>query len=219
MHEVLNNFYKKIYVIHWKKLKERKIYLTAKFQEFGILDRVEWVDQYDSDEDFEYENPFGLNKKVIAVILSHLYCYKEQLKHKYNHILILEDDLDFGHLRINQFLNQAASEFVELNGDLAFLSTCCNQHVKNAKAPKLLYYDPSYVTRCTGAYIVNMRCAERLIASMVPFHGVDVVLDKMLPHLNLRCLWSSVAIRQGSETGLYKSAFEGIRDHKGDYLP
>ena len=42
----LVSFYNKIYVIHWKILKERKEYLLSKFKEFEISHLVEWVELY-----------------------------------------------------------------------------------------------------------------------------------------------------------------------------
>lgn len=214
----LDSFYDKIYVIHWKPLKDRKEYLLSKFKEFGITDKVEWVDQYETENDVkDIPNPFNLNKKILAVNASHLYCYKEQLKNQYKHILILEDDIDFEYIDLIKFLNQSADEFVKLDGDLAFLSSCCGLNVYNAKPPDLLYYNPEFITRCTGAYIVNLRCVEKMIASIVNFHAIDRVLNFMIPHMKLRVLWSGLYLKQGSENGKYQSTMVEIRDKDGNY--
>ena len=203
----IDDFYEKIYVIHWKPLKDRKKYLTEQFQKLNILDKVIWVDQYEKEKDVKiFENPFQIHPKLLAVNMSHFYCYKDQLKNKYNNILILEDDIDFGYFDILIYLNQVAKEFKELDGDLAFLSTCCGLKVENPKPPQLLYYHKDYVTRCVGAYIVNLRCVEKLIASMVNFHAIDRVLNYIIPHMNIRVLWSAIPIKQGTETGKYPSS-------------
>lgn len=214
----ITNFYEKIYVIHWKPLVKRKNYLTEEFKKLNLSDRVVWVEQYESEKDIEkYPNPFKIHPKLMAINMSHLYCYKDQLKNKYQNILILEDDIDFGSLNIPIYLNQVADEFKELDGDLAFLSTCCGLKVKKPKPPKLLYYNKNYVTRCTAAYIVNLRCVEKLIASMINFHAVDRILNYIIPHMNIRVLWTAIPIRQGTETGKYPSSMIELRDSNGNY--
>ena len=214
----LDSFYQQIYVIHWKPLKERKTYLEDIFEKHNLTKLVTWVDQYESKNDLKgVKNPFNLNKKLLMVNLSHLFCYNDQIKNKYKNILIFEDDIDFEYLDIISYLNQAAKEFQELDGDIAFLSNCCGLEVKNAKPPKLLYYHPSYVTRCCAAYIVNEKCVEKLSNSVINCHAIDRVLNAMIPLLNLRCLWSGLAIKQGSETGKYTSALIDIRDKDGNY--
>jgi hypothetical protein len=58
----LVSFYNKIYVIHWKILKERKEYLLSKFKEFEISHLVEWVELYQDEKSLEkIKNPFDIN--------------------------------------------------------------------------------------------------------------------------------------------------------------
>jgi len=215
----INKFYEKIYIIHWKPLKERKEYLSKKLEQLNFSHLVEWVDQYETEENLHgIKNVFKLNPRLLAVNMSHIYCYEEQIKHQYKNILILEDDIDFGELDILTYLDQVAFEFQQLDGDIAFLSTCCGLKVKKLKPPTLLYYDKNYVTRCMGAYVVNLRCAEKLIAMCTNYHAIDRVLNYSLPLINVRVLWSGLPIRQGSETGKYKSSFPlEIRDANGNY--
>lgn len=214
----IDDFYEKIYIIHWKPLVERRKYLENAIKEFDLEEKIVWVDQYETDNDIShFKNPFNINKKLIAVNMSHVYCYEDQIKNNYKNILIIEDDIDLEYINLNMFLNQCAKEFIELDGDIAFLSTCHDLKVKNPKPPKLLYYDPLYTTRCTGAYIVNIKCTEKLLSASINFDAIDIVLNKILPHLNLRILWSAVSLKQGSETGRYKSAMLEIRNPDGTY--
>jgi GR25 family glycosyltransferase involved in LPS biosynthesis len=216
----LSSFYSKIYIIHWKPLKERKEYLVSMFKHFGIDDLVEWVDQYETEKDLiNFQNPFNINKKILAINHSHIYCYKQQIQNNYKNILILEDDIDFETINLPLYLNQCADEFVELDGDIAFLSSCCGIKIENPTPPKLLYYNQSYVTRCMGAYITYIRCAEKLISLVnTNFHAIDRILNYILPHVDIRVLWSSVILKQGSETGKYKSSLMEIRDKFGNYV-
>lgn len=215
----IENFYSKIYIIHWKPLTDRKKYLEEKLKEFGLTHLVEWVDQYDKPETVKnIKNAFHINPRLLCVNQSHIYCYKQQIKHKYKHILILEDDIDFESINFRTYLEQTAFEFEKLDGDVAFLSSCCGMEVKDKKPPTLLYYDPSYITRCTGAYIINLRCVESLlIAAKVNCHAIDRILNYFLPRMKIRVLWSGLIIKQGSETGKYKSSFLDIRDEHGNY--
>ena len=76
----LKDFYSKIYIIHYKPLTDRKNYLVSKFEEFGLTDMVEWVDQFETDDEVKkIKNPFNLPKKLLAVNAAHMYCYKNQL--------------------------------------------------------------------------------------------------------------------------------------------
>lgn len=216
---ILSDFYKRIFVIHWKPLVERREYLTSKFKEYNLEDRVEWVDQYETEDDVKgIKNPFNIHKRILAINQSHLYCYKKQIEKGYDNILILEDDIDFEFLNVVEYLNICAKEFVDLDGDVAFLGSCCELKVKNPKPPQILYYDPSYGSRCTGAYIVNIRCSDKLYkAGSLNCHAIDRVLDGLIPLLSIRCLWSGLPIRQGSETGKYSSSVIDIRDKNGNY--
>lgn len=39
----------------------------------------------------------------------------------------------------------------------------------------------------------------------------------VIPYLDIRCLWSGLELKQGSETGKYPSASVNIRDKFGNY--
>jgi GR25 family glycosyltransferase involved in LPS biosynthesis len=214
----LVSFYNKIYVIHWKILKERKEYLLSKFKEFEISHLVEWVELYQDEKSLEkIKNPFDINKKVLGVNLSHIYCYQQQIKNKYKNILIFEDDVDFEYIHLIKYLNQVAEEFIELNGDVAFLGSCLDLKPSNIKPPQILYYDKNFGSKSCNAYIVNLKCTEKLMNCVINFHAIDVIFNKIIPSLNIRCLWSGLELKQGSETGKYKSAFSDIRDEYGNY--
>jgi GR25 family glycosyltransferase involved in LPS biosynthesis len=217
----LSNFYEQIYIIHYRPLTERKEYLVSQFKELKIEDKVKWIDFYESEKDVsDIENTFNLSSKLLCVNNSHLFCYKDQIKNNYKNILIFEDDIDFGTLDIISYLNQASKEFIELDGDIAFLSDCCNQvRYMDLKPPQLLYHHPKYATRCCGAYIVNIRCTLKLIKlTSINFHAIDRMLDYLIPPIKIRCLWSGLPIKQGSETGKYKSEFIDLRDGEGNYI-
>lgn len=216
----LSDFYEQIYIIHYKPLTERKEYLVSKFKELKIEDKVKWVDFYETDKDVTHvENTFNLTPKLLRVNTSHIFCYKDQIKNNYKNILIFEDDIDFETIDVISYLNQVAKEFAELDGDVAFLSDCCNQvRYMDLKPPQLLYYHPNYATRCCGAYVLNIRSALKFIKiTSVNFHAIDRMLDYLIPAIKIRCLWSGLPLKQGSETKKYKSEFIDLRDEEGNY--
>jgi GR25 family glycosyltransferase involved in LPS biosynthesis len=214
----LDSFYEKIYIIHWKPLKERREYLNSIFKQYNLKNLIHWVDQYETLDDIKnIKNVFNLNPKVLMVNLSHLFCYNDQIKNNYENVLILEDDVDFEHLDVISYLNQASEEFKNLDGDIAFLSTCCGLKVEKVTPPQLLYYNKNYITRCCGAYIVNKRCVEKLSKCVINCHAIDRILNALIPLIDVRCLWSGLPLKQGSETGKYASALLNIRDSSGNY--
>jgi len=212
----LNSFYNKIYIIHYKPLTDRKEYLLNKLNQFNLSSLVEWVDQFDPK--IYSKNVFNLHNRIMAANEAHCYCYEQQLKNNYQNILILEDDVDFENLNIISYLNKAAEDFIKLDGDIAFLGTCCGLTVRNINDSQLLYYDPNYGSRSTGAYIVNIRCTLKILeCSKLNCHAVDRMLGVLIPIINIRCLWAGLPLKQGSETGKYKSSIVEIRDQKGNY--
>jgi ATP-dependent DNA ligase len=63
----LDSFYEQIYVIHWKPLKERRIYLEDIFEKNNLTKIIMWVDQYETENDLkDVKNPFNLNKKLLS---------------------------------------------------------------------------------------------------------------------------------------------------------
>jgi GR25 family glycosyltransferase involved in LPS biosynthesis len=214
----ISSFYDKIYVIHWNVLTERKEYLLSKFKEFELDHLVEFVELYQDEKSTEkLKNPFDINKKVLAVNMSHVFCFKQQIEKQYNNILIFEDDVDFEYIHLTKYLNQVADEFVKLNGDVAFLGSCKDLKPKNITPPNILYYDPSYGSKSCNSYIVNIKCTKKLIDCIINFHAIDIIFNQIIPFLNIRCLWSGLELKQGSETGKYTSAFVNIRDEYGNY--
>lgn len=202
----LTDFYKKIYVVHYTPLVDRKRYLVQKFKELGLEDRVEFVEKYQDISELEgVTTPYTAIPRIMCINLAHIYCYEEQLKNNYDHILILEDDTYLDTFEPISFLNKVAEEFVENDGDVAFVGTCCGMKVETPIPGKTLYYNPDYTTRCAGAYVLNKRCVQTIIDTINHYASIDHILNPVITENKLRCLWSYPAFEQGSENGKYKS--------------
>ena len=83
----------KIFVIHYKKLIERKKFILSQFEKHNITD-YEFI-EIDRDELYKHDiSMFQSNYDncQIAISLSHFYAYK-QISEKYYNGLIFEDDV------------------------------------------------------------------------------------------------------------------------------
>jgi GR25 family glycosyltransferase involved in LPS biosynthesis len=83
----------KIFVIHYKKLINRKNHILEQFKKHNIND-YEFIEIDREDLDKQDISMFKENysKSQIAISLSHFYAYKE-IRDKYDHGLIFEDDV------------------------------------------------------------------------------------------------------------------------------
>ena len=197
----------KIYIIHYKYLEDRKIYLDEKLRdikipyEFIISDKesdsikLDNVDKYYKHDYTIFER--HLTKGEISVSISHFDVYKKILEDKnINNALIIEDDALF----TENFLENLQEIFNELSDeyDMCFISECCNLHTNKIDG-KLTYL--SKTSRCTSGYIVNKKCLK-LIVNTIPFqYPIDWHLNYINEKLNLKYFWSEPCIiLQGSES-------------------
>ena len=161
----------KVFVIHYKKLIDKKNNIIEQFKKYNILD-YEFI-EIDRDELKEEDlNMFVKNfpTSCIAILLSHLYAYK-QISEKYDDGLIFEDDVilsdDFLNI-YNKYINQLPIDY-----DMFFIGDGCNLHIeKNKLLPdknvyeKCLYptnWGGDGATRCIDSYLVNKKCATEML--------------------------------------------------------
>lgn len=160
----------KIFVIHYKKLIERKQHIVNQFKKHNILD-YEFI-EIDRDELNDkniniFEKKY--NNAQIAISLSHFYAYKE-INEKYENGLIFEDDVilheNFSNI-LKEYLKQLPVDY-----DMLFIGDGCNLHIEKNKLienqyiyEKCLYptkWEGDGATRCTDSYLINKKCAKKL---------------------------------------------------------
>jgi GR25 family glycosyltransferase involved in LPS biosynthesis len=210
----------KIFVVHYKKLANRKTHIERQFQKYNITD-YEFV-EIDRDE-LSAQNmsmfPENYSKSQIAICLSHFYAY-QQISAHYEEGLIFEDDVilsDYFTDRLNRYRNQLSKEY-----DMLFLGDGCQLHIQKHRIipGKYIYEKCLYPTewggdgagRCTDSYLVSKKCAKTMIG----------YIDKLTMKINLPIdWWLNVAARdnhfkvywaeptivtQGTQNGFFKTS-------------
>ena len=211
----------KIFVVHYKKLVDRKQNILDQFEKHNITD-YEFVEiDRDEIEDSELTlfHEEHLSKGKIAVLLSHFYAYK-QISENYDNGLIFEDDAilndNFPEL-LNTYMNQLPENY-----DLLFIGDGKNLHISNDRiVPEQYIYEKSiFTTECDGygaarfsdSYIVNKKCAIELCDHINTFpEQIDVTIDWWI---NVACntkkfkvYWAEPTIvMQGSKNGIFESS-------------
>uniref|UniRef100_A0A6C0JLR6 Glycosyl transferase family 25 domain-containing protein n=1 Tax=viral metagenome TaxID=1070528 RepID=A0A6C0JLR6_9ZZZZ len=210
----------KIFVIHYKKLIDRKVHILEQFKKYNITD-YEFI-EIDRDELYNQDiSMFQTNfsNSQIAISLSHFYAYK-QIRDKYKHGLIFEDDIILSDDFINIFKKYISQ--LPINYDMLFLGDGCNLHIEKDKLihNKYIYEKGLYSTnwggdgstRCTDSYLVSKNCATKICEYINNLsYKIDLPVDWWLNLAardnNLKVYWSEPTIvTQGTQNGLYTSS-------------
>jgi glycosyl transferase family 25 len=210
----------KIFVIHYKKLINRKAHIIEQFKKHNITD-YEFI-EIDRDE-LEKENISMFEKDYsnsqIAISLSHFYAYKE-ISEKYENGLIFEDDVVLSDNFINK-LNTFISQLPETY-DMLFIGNGCNLHIEKHKLVKDKYvyekclqptsWGGDGASRCTDSYLVNKKCATKLCEyinnlSYKIKSAIDWWINVAARDNNFKVYWSEPTIvTQGTQNGLFKTS-------------
>jgi len=214
----------KIFVLHHPPLKNRKSYLLNGFKTFDI--DVEWVESFGIEEikddykkyvskkeDFfqgTIIHPYGQYKNFIKKItlselslyLKHKYCFEQQLKHGYETILILEDDILLT-TNFKEYLNNHIKEFISKKGDMLIMGRSHRFEVKKING-KHIHIHPHNKTRCTHAIAYNKKCLDKILQNIDIINlPIDFKLNEIIQKENLSVYWSKPGLLQNKN---YKSA-------------
>ena len=210
----------KIFVIHYKKLINRKIFIISQFEKYNISD-YEFID-IDRDELYNYNiSMFQQNydNSQIAILLSHFYAYK-QINDKYDNGLILEDDAvlsdNFTDI-LNKYIIQLPKDY-----DMLFIGNGCNLHIENHKLisnqniyEKCLYptsWGGDGASRCVDSYIISKKCANKLCEYINNLEDkiklpIDWWLNVAARDNNFKVYWAEPTIvTQGTQNGLFTTS-------------
>jgi GR25 family glycosyltransferase involved in LPS biosynthesis len=210
----------KIFVIHYKKLVERKQSILEQFAKHNITD-FEFID-IDRDEIANYNTTIfetGYINSQIAISLSHFKAYRE-IAEKYDCSLLLEDDVilsDNFSENLTKYMEQLPSDF-----DMLFLGNGCNLHIEPYKIKPNQYIYPKCLhptswggmgaTRCTDSYIISKQCAIKLCNYLnnLPYkikEPIDWWLNRACRDNNFSVYWAEPTIvTQGTENGTYSTS-------------
>jgi len=218
----------KIYVIHYKKLVERKKFMLEQFEKHNITN-FEFID-IDRDELENYDVSIfekNYSKSQIAITLSHLQAYKEILA-KHSNALILEDDAILSDNFVEK-LNGYLAQIPE-NYDMVFLGDGCGLHIEsNFIVPNINVYNTNIredgsATRCADSYVISKKCAANIIkyTENLPLkikNAIDAWLNSVIYALNLNIYWTEPTIvTQGTETGMFKSSHVDFHDYNSENI-
>jgi GR25 family glycosyltransferase involved in LPS biosynthesis len=210
----------KIFIIHYKKLIERKQIILSQFEKYNITD-YEFI-EIDRDELYNHDiSMFQSNYDncQIAISLSHFYAYK-QISDKYYNGLIFEDDVILSD-NFTDILNKYITQLPE-NYDMLFIGDGCNLHIEEHKLipnkniyEKCLYpteWGGDGATRCTHSYIITKTCASKLCKYINTLEDkiklpIDWWLNVAARDNNFKVYWSEPTIvRQGTQYGIFQSS-------------
>ena len=151
----------KIFVIHYKKLTDRKKSILTQFKKYNLTN-YEFI-EIDRDELDNYDTSLFHKKfenSLTAISLSHFYAYKKIVEY-YDSALIFEDDVilsDNFMIELTKYTNELPNDF-----DILCIGDGCNVHVNNAEiqSNKNIYKrqikQGNYLMRCADSYIVSKK--------------------------------------------------------------
>lgn len=224
-----------IFIVHYKKLTERKDYLKSALHLFVEHNICEFVEDFDRDlietYDTMYHNNVELWKERTSGIynytpeyrdlksseicnsLSHIDAMKRMLNQNLPRAIILEDDVivndDFLE-KINNLIGILPHDY-----DFAFFGTSYDiAQLDNITFNESIQYDENLykkkigITRCVDAYLVSEKGAKKIVDEINEIClPFDFELNYFFKKLNMNVYWYDPGfISQGSQTGQYKSS-------------
>jgi glycosyl transferase family 25 len=211
----------KVFIIHYKKLLERKIHILEQFIKNDIKD-YEFI-EIDRDEIPDDVLPFftdNYNKALMAIALSHFHVYK-QIVENHDHVLILEDDAmladDFT-IKLNRYLAELPPDY-----DMFFIGNGAFLHIDPSiiEPNKHIYKKDPYpsewgglgATRCVDSYIVSKKGAIQMCEYIQNLKykikdPIDFWLNIPILEMKMNIYWAEPTIvSQGTQNGLFESSY------------
>ena len=203
----------KVFIIHYKKLVDRKEYLIKQFArekitnfEFVTIDR----DDLTSDDLANFHPSYA--RSLTANFLSHVYAYRQisedQDLDTFN--LILEDDVvlcpNFSDI-LAAYLEQIPCDF-----DAVFIGDGCDipaHHIPPSSLVEnrnIYEYCGENKCKCADSYIISTKCARKLIESFALINEpIDHFLNRPLKACSV--YWAEpTLVKQGTIIGLFRSS-------------
>jgi GR25 family glycosyltransferase involved in LPS biosynthesis len=190
-----------IFIVHWKKLIDRKEYLEKEFGNYNI----NWLDFYDRDtlteEDINnvyddsietwnnrvvglYNDPptyRNLSKPEICNSMSHIYAFKNMLINDIEYALVLEDDVrlkkDFFNL-FDHYFNLTPSDF-----DIIFFGSAFSVNILDSVGCE---NDKPPIKTQNGVYVYEKlrnpktRCVDAYILSNSTAEKLNSIIDEKI---------------------------------------
>jgi len=220
----------KIFIVHYKKLTDRKKYLELALDEYNY----EFVENFDRESIDEFDTMYNKNSKLwndrvygnyencnyrdlrdseVCNSLSHIEAMRKIVNDKLDYGIILEDDVIIGDdfkTKIDYIISNVPDDF-----DFVFFGNSYSMEaLDNATSDKSInvignIWKKKYgITRTVDAYIVSNKAATLLVDNIkeivLPF---DFELTYFFRDLEMDIYWYDPGfVRQGSMSGIYRSS-------------
>lgn len=165
-----------------------------------------WVEHMNGIRD----NRIDISISELSLYLKHKECFKKHIDNNYNYILILEDDV----ILPDNFLDYLNTSFLEFDKhipklDCLVFGTCCGFESKDIEDGKLIYYDKTYLTRCTHAIMYSLDASKKIYKNLHPVNfPIDHKLNEIIIMEKLNVGWVEPPLQQASHLKLDKSAIQ-----------
>lgn len=152
----LNYYFDKIYIMNLERRKDRRIITQELLHYFNI--RAEFISSFDGNKNIMDYNRDVYSKKInvgeYGYIRSMLKIFEDAKKHKYDKILVLEDDI-YIHKDFNNKFNEILENDIikKKSWDLLFLGA--NYNVLNLDINKQIF---KIKKKITGSYALGISC-------------------------------------------------------------
>ena len=209
----------KIFIVHYKKLIERKQSILSQFKKYNIYN-YEFI-EIDRDELQEHNTDIfdkNFGNALTAISLSHYFAYKKIIEN-YDNAIIFEDDV----ILHDDFINILKKYLIKLPSDYdaLFIGNGCNLHVapfnlcenKHIYKRNLHYTEgilaDNGLTRCADSYIISKKCCIKLYDYINNLQNkinesIDAWLEIALMKNNCNVYWAEPTIvTQGSQNGAF----------------
>ena len=193
----------RFYVLHCKKLPERKPLLQSVLPELGI--HAEWVEDFDA-EDISWLDLIRfcrarrLTRQEISIFLKHRYVINDMVKRGCNTAFVLEDDAIF----TDEFRRRAIEYFAAVPNDydIIFFGEGANNHGTEFVNPFFCRADSS---RSASGYLVTLNGCKRLRPELNRIdRPIDLRLNMAIRKHRLAAYWSEPPLLgNGSERGIF----------------
>jgi hypothetical protein len=200
----------KVYIIHYKKLLDRKKYICDFFN-FNNITNYEFRENYQrenlTDETkTHYFKLNNLNSSQICITIEHIETYREIInscQDENEWYLILEDDSIF----CDNFIDKLNFCLENIPNDAEYLDICDYFIINHNDI-----WVRNNSTRTTCAYLINKKTCEKLLNTIIPFEkAIDHELNKQFNIHDIKVYWSSKSlIHHGSGTN-YSGSYEQWR--------
>jgi GR25 family glycosyltransferase involved in LPS biosynthesis len=197
---------KYIYIVHYKKLIERKNYLQEFFKKNNI-DNFEFRDLFQrenltneiSEKYFKLKN---LSSAQICITIEHIETYKNIV---YNTnasdddwFLILEDDAIF----CNNFIDKLNKHLDSIPKDAEYLDISDYMSIASLGITSQDMWVKTKYTRTNVSYLIKKKTCSKLLTTIIPFDvSIDHELNKQFALHDIKVYWSNISlVHHGSDT-------------------